>query len=96
MKDTGALVSQAAAYSYNPTSQITLDTNMHTFRIDMTTPSDVAFWFDGSRVNPVGSLNFTTTGANAILQPYLSVYRPSGTGLATLQIDKVDIGWMRQ
>ena len=96
MKDTGALVTGNAGYLTTPSTAIALDTNFHMFRIDMTIPSDVVIWMDGARINPIGSLNFTTTGANAIMQPYASVYKPSGTGLATLQIDKVDIGWMRQ
>ena len=30
-----------------------------------------------------------STGANAILQPYFSVYKPSGTGVATMDVDYV-------
>lgn len=96
LKDTGSFTSIAAVYPWNPSSQITLDTAMHMYRIDVTNAADIGFWFDGQRVNAAGSVAFTTTGANAILQPYMSVYKPSGTGLATLQIDKVDLGWMRQ
>ena len=91
MRDTGSLLTVAAAYQNNPSSQITLDTNFHVFRIDITNAADVAFWVDGQRVNAVNSFNFTTTGANAIMQPYFSVYKPSGAGLATLTIDKVDL-----
>jgi hypothetical protein len=94
--DQSGLVTKAAAYQWAPSSQITLDANFHLYRIDATNPADIGFYFDGQRVNATGSIAFTTTGANAIMQPYLDAYRPSGTGLATLQVDKVDLGWMRQ
>jgi len=70
---------------------ITLDTAFHIFRISAEDPTDVAFFYDGNRVNAVGSIKYAATGANAILQPYLAVYKPSGTGVATLTVDKIDI-----
>lgn len=70
---------------------ITLDTNFHIFRIDLGNVNDVGFYYDGVRVNAAGSITFLATGSNAVLQPYSSVYKPSGTGLATLQIDKLDV-----
>ncbi len=68
---------------------VTLDTSFHQFRIDATKVTDVVFYYDGNRVNAVGSISFAATGANAILQPYLAVYKASGTGVATLQADVV-------
>jgi hypothetical protein len=71
---------------------IVSDTNQHIFRIDWTnTPTDLAFYYDGNRVNTVGSITWAGVGANAILQPFATVYKPSGTGVATLTIDKIDI-----
>lgn len=75
---------------------VALDTNFHTFRIEATVPSDIAFYYDGNRVNTVGSIGYVATGASAILQPYLAVYKPSGTGLATIVCDKVDAWANRQ
>jgi hypothetical protein len=72
-------------------SAIALDTNFHIFRISAENPADIAFYLDGNRVNAVGSIAYAATGANAILQPYFAVYKPSGTGLATLTVDKLDI-----
>jgi hypothetical protein len=69
---------------------ITLDANFHIFRIACENLADIAFMLDGNRVNAVGSIAFAATGANTILQPYLAVYKPSGTGVATLTVDKVD------
>lgn len=91
MTDTAGLVTKNAAYLYSASTQVALDTNFHIFRIDMTNIADIGFYVDGARVNAVNSFAFTTTGANAIMQPYASVYKPSGTGLATLQIDKIDV-----
>lgn len=71
------------------TGTTSLDTNFHTFRIACTSLTDIAFLVDGNRVNAVGSIAFAATGANAILQPYLAVYKPSGVGVATLTVDKV-------
>lgn len=68
----------------------TLDTaTFHTFRISCGTLTDIGFVVDGNRVNAANSISFAATGANAILQPYLAVYKPSGTGVATLTVDKV-------
>jgi hypothetical protein len=70
---------------------VALDTNFHVFRISAENVTDIAYFYDGNRVNAAGSVTYTATGANAILQPYLAVYKPSGVGLATLLIDKVDL-----
>jgi hypothetical protein len=72
-------------------SPIISDLNMHLFRIDWSNPADVAFYYDGNRVNPVGSIVWAASGANAILQPWQTVYKTASTGVATLNIDKIDI-----
>lgn len=71
-------------------SAIVTDANPHVYRVDMSDVTDVGFYVDGNRVNAKGSITFAATGANAVLQPYASVYKPSGTGLATLTVDKLD------
>jgi len=70
---------------------IVTDGNFHVFRINYENVNDIAFYVDGNRVNAVGSVTWAATGANAILQPWMTVYKPSGTGLASLNIDKLDI-----
>jgi hypothetical protein len=74
-------------------SAITTDTAAyHVYRIDWSNPSDVTFFVDGNRVNAVGSVIWNPSStANGILQPLSTVYKASGTGLATLNIDKIDI-----
>lgn len=89
LTDKSGLVTTAAALLAQPSTQLTLDTNFHILRIDATSPADVKFFLDGARVNQPNSVAFTTTGSGAILQPYLSVYKPSGTGVATLTVDAV-------
>ena len=69
---------------------VVVDTNMHLFRISFENVNDVAFYYDDTRVNAVGSVTWAASGANAILQPYAGVYKPSGVGVATMTIDKVD------
>lgn len=64
-------------------------------RIDASDVTDVAFYINGERVNAAGSVAFAATGANAILQPYASMYKASGAGVGTLQVDYVKI-WTRR
>ena len=72
-------------------SAIVSDTAMHMFRIDWSNSADIVFYYDGNRVNTVGSVVWAATGASAILQPWTTVYKPSDAGLATLTVDKIDI-----
>ena len=73
-------------------SAITSDTAQHLFRIDWSNSADVAFYYDGNRVNAVGSVTWTATaGANSVMQPWADVSKASGTGVATLTVDKIDI-----
>ena len=67
----------------------------HSFRIDATDPTNVRFFVDGVETSTKGQFSFAATGANAILQPYFSVYKASGTGVGTLDINSVQIGMNR-
>jgi hypothetical protein len=67
----------------------------HNFRIDATDPTNVRFFIDGIEQNTKGQFSFAAVGANAILQPYFSVYKPSGAGVGTMDIDMVQIGMNR-
>lgn len=59
------------------------------FRIDATDVTDVKFYIDGQKVSTAGQVNWVATGTLAVLQPYVGVYKPSGTGVATLLCDFV-------
>ncbi len=64
------------------------------FRIDSTDPTNVRFFIDGQEVSS-SQMTFAATGASAILQPYASVYKASGTGVGTLYIDRIVVGMKR-
>ena len=61
------------------------------YRIDASDVTDVKYFIDGVQVSSNNAISFAATGANAVLQPYASVYKPSGTGVATLLLDYVRI-----
>jgi hypothetical protein len=66
----------------------------HNFRFDLVDPTNVIFAIDGVRVggNLSTKLTFAATGAAAVLQPYFDVFKASGTDVATMQIDSVQLG----
>jgi len=66
----------------------------HNFRIDATDPTNVLFAIDGAVVS-ARKMSFAATGANAILQPYASVYKASGVGVGSLDIDMIQLGMNR-
>lgn len=61
----------------------------HMFRIDCADPTNVRFFVDGTETSATGAFTFAATGASAILQPYFSVYKASGVGVGTMQIDVI-------
>lgn len=87
----GVTTSAIAAAPTGTGVAIATDTAQHVYRVDVSDPTDVGFYVDGIRVNVKNSITFAAVGANAVLQPYASVYKPSGAGLATLTIDKIDV-----
>ncbi len=88
--------SQDGATQNSIASGITVvNTEWHTFRIDATDVTDVKFFIDGMQVSANGAVAFAATGANAVLQPYVAMYKPSGTGVGTLTADYVK-AWMNR
>lgn len=74
------------------TSGITLTADTwRLFRIDATDRTNIKFHIDGVRVASGTTFSFAATGANAVLQPYLGVYKASGTGVGTAQVDWIKI-----
>jgi hypothetical protein len=72
---------------------VTLTANaFHVFRIDSRNTSAVNFWIDGVLV---GNASFGATGASAVLQPLAGVAKASGTGVATLQADRILLAMSR-
>lgn len=60
-------------------------------RVDAFDLTNVRFWVDGVDCTPSTAIAFAATGANAILQPYFGVYKPSGTGVASLDVDYIRV-----
>ncbi len=72
-------------------SGVTLTTaDWAVFRIDASDPTNVRFYINGVQVSAEGLVNFAATGTLAVLQPYLGMYKPSGTGVGTLLVDSFD------
>ena len=61
----------------------------HIYRIDFTSVTDIRFYIDGVHVATGTTFAYAATGANAILQPYLGLYKASGAGVGTMEIDYV-------
>ena len=79
----------------NPTGIVMAVDTFHILRIDATDPTNVRFFVDGAEVSTPHQMSFAATGANAILQPYFSVYKASGVGVGSLDIDMVQVGMNR-
>lgn len=68
----------------------------HIFRIDATDPTNVRFFIDGVEVSTAHQMSFAAVGANAVLQPYFSVYKGAATAsVGTLDVDKIGLGMNR-
>ena len=69
---------------------VVTDTNYHIYRIDWSNQNDIGFYIDGSRANAIGSVAWAP-GANGLFQPWHTAYKASGTGLGTLNVEKIDL-----
>jgi len=65
------------------------------YRIDFTSVTDVRFYIDGVHVATGTTFAYAATGANAILQPYLGLYKSTGAGLGKIQVDYVRM-WQKR
>lgn len=61
------------------------------YRIEIFDTTDIHFYIDGVRVASSTTFSFAATGANAILQPMFGLYKASGAGVGTIQVDYVKI-----
>ena len=76
----------------NVTTGVTLVAgDAYIFRVDCTDVTDIKFFIDGVQYASSTDFPYVATGANAILQPYFSVYKGSGAGLGSVTIDYVKI-----
>lgn len=75
-------------------SAISSDTASHIFAIDLSNSADIAFYYDGNRVNALNSFAWTNTSGNNA-QPIAQVYKSAGTNVTQLNVDKFDWGSAR-
>jgi hypothetical protein len=83
LRGNGALLAE----SYDGSTRNSIATGLtilttsewHTFRADWSNPAAIQFWLDGQNLE-LGTVSFAPTGTLAVLQPYLSLYKASGTG----------------
>ena len=61
----------------------------HVFRIDASDVTNVHFFVDGVEVSTAHYFSFAATAPNSVLQPYFSVYKASGVGTGTMQVDVI-------
>ncbi len=83
------MTSQDGVNQKSISTGLTVGTEFHNYLIDASDPTDVKFSIDGVLYSTPGQLAFAATGANAILQAYMSAYKPSGTGVATITADAI-------
>jgi hypothetical protein len=64
----------------------------HVFRIAVDSTPTATFYIDGANV---GTAAWGATSGNSVLQPYMSAYKASGTGVGTLYVDRVMLAMNR-
>jgi hypothetical protein len=87
----GTTTSSAAASN----ARTLLNTEWAVFRIECQDVTGIRYYIDGVDVTPATAIPFAATSASAILQPYASAYKASGTGVGTLTVDSVK-AWMNR
>jgi len=86
-------------YSYDGTTTKAVDTGIaltagvyYQFRIEIDQSGVLHFYVNGVEyTTSLAPITWAATGTPAILQLYNSVYKPSGTGVATLNLDSVEV-----
>ena len=68
-----------------------LTTDWHILKFDATDVTNVRFSVDGNEISGLANVSFAATGANAIVQGYASVYKASGVGVGTLNLDNMQM-----
>jgi len=78
------------------TSGITVvNTAEHYYKIDCSDVTDIKFYIDGARVATTTKFGFAATGANALVQPFIGLYKASSAGLGTIVLDYVKL-WQKR
>lgn len=69
---------------------IATTTEWHTLAISLVDPTNVKFTIDGNTV-ALAAIPFAATGTAAILQPFIGIYKASGVGVGTMNLDFVNV-----
>jgi hypothetical protein len=78
------------------TSGITLTaTDWAILRIDASDPLNIMFYVNGARVAASTTFGWAASASNSKVQPFLGVYKASGTGVGTLTVDYVRLSQNR-
>lgn len=64
-------------------------------KIDMSDPLNILFFINGARVASGTTFGWAASAANSKVQPFLGVYKASGTGVASLTVDYVRV-WQKR
>lgn len=74
------------------TSGVTLTTaDWCIARIDCSDVTSIKFYVNGNRVAGGTTFDWAASAANSKVQPFVGVYKASGTGVGTLQVDYVKV-----
>ncbi len=74
-----------------------LTTDWKIYRIDFTTLADVRFFIEGDSVATATTFDMSNlTDAEAVMQPYFSLDKASGSGVGTMQVDYFKAWWKRE
>lgn len=74
-----------------PTTITLAAASFSVFRIDASDVTNIRFFIDGIEYSTPHQFSFAATSPNSILQPYASVYKSSGAGVGTLQVDMIQV-----
>lgn len=70
------------------TTSVTLGTSdWADVRFDFSDITNVRVFINGAEVTTTGAINFAATGTLAVLQPYAAMYKASGTGVGSMNVD---------
>jgi hypothetical protein len=74
----------------NVTSGVTLlTTDWAILRIDCSDPTSIKFYINGNPVASTTTFGWTASASNSKVQPFIGVYKVSGTGVGTVTVDYV-------
>lgn len=72
------------------TSGVTLtNADWAILRIDCADPLDIKFYINGARVAASTTFGWAASASNSKVQPFVAMYKASGTGVGTLTVDYV-------